>query len=182
MKYGFNFKGGIVKYSTERITSKFLLFHLILNPDKTIQEKIFFTSLRDGHIVDSSRYNNPTQLQDSEHLFQYETNDPMFKIFTLMEGFGVQKQFYSMFFSLDIHGRETTILPLFDKGNGLSFTGKGRFLNTEEVKILLGEDSISYNFYRKQAPLPKSTLKRLVNFKKREMLDVSSSKVRRIRF
>lgn len=175
MRYNFNFIGGVTKYPEKRLVSKFLLFHLIPNeeyPDQ-IDEKIFFQSLREGYSI----------LPNSDiFTVEHATNYPHFKIFTLTEGFGMQKQFFSFYFKLDIHERETKILPICEADTKTYFSGKGRFMGSKEVKELLGKESMSYRFYKQQMPLSKSLLRRMV-IREKEVSSISpsTSQIRRIR-
>lgn len=177
MRYSFNFIGGVTKYPEKRLASKFLLFHLIPNeefPDQ-IDEKIFFQSLRGGYSIFS---------KSDIHAPEHGTNYPHFKIFTLTEGFGVQKQFFSFYFKLDIHERETKILPICEADTRTYFSGKGRFMVDREIKDLLGKESVSYKFYKQQMPLSKSLLRRMVIRKvDKEIpsINPSTSQIRRIR-
>ena len=93
---------------------------------------------------------------------RYTTDYPDFKVFTLVEGFGIQRQFYSFYLTLDIHASLTTILPLCKEQQDHLFVGRFRFTAIDRVKELLGGDSVSYLFYKKQLPLAKSILNRIV--------------------
>lgn len=173
MRHKFNFIGGVTKYPEKRLASKFLLFHLL--PSFTtvgMTEMIFFQSLRNGYSIASKN-----------DIHKHETNHPYFKIFTLMGGFGVQKQFFSFYFKLDIHETEIKILPLYDEDSVHSFSGKCRFLNDAEIVELLGEDSVSYNCYKQQISLPGMILKRMIVKAPKVISNVSSctSQIRRIR-
>jgi len=172
LRYSFNFIGGVTKYPEKRSVSKFLLFHLL--PSFTtvgMEEKIFFQSLREGHAI----------VKKNEF---FEAYDPYFKIFTLTEGFGIQKQFFSFYFKLDIHERETKILPICEADTKTYFSGKGRFMGDREIKELLGKESASYGFYKQQMPLSKSLLRRMVireSDKGIPIISPATSQIRRIR-
>lgn len=175
MRHRFSFSGGVNKYPEYRKASKFLLFHLL--PDlKTdgVTEKIVFQSLAEGYVIYSAREG------------VYSTNDPYFKLFTLTEGFGIRKQFFSFYFKLDIHERETKILPLCEIDTKCYFSGKGRFMRCREVEELLGydPDPLSYRLYKQQMPLSKSLLQRMVvreSDKEIPIISPSTSQIRRIR-
>lgn len=181
----FDFSGGIQKYPTERLISKFLLFHLIKDPvTGKVAEKLLFKSIRDGNAVDNRAFvSTPMKAYPKQDPERFQTSDPFLKVFTLISGFGVSKQFYSFFFLLDIHESLTTILPLCTHSQDYYFLGRGRFMLKDEIKTLLGEESVSYAFYTKQAPLPIAVLRRIVLTGKGQEagLNPATSKVRRIR-
>lgn len=149
-RYSFTYKGGVHK--AEGVSSKFLLFHLL--PDETgkCTEQILFQSQKKGAVT----------RRENEH--RYDTDYPLFKLFTLVEGFGIQRFFYSFYVKIDAYGKSITILPL-DKNARLHscFSFYGRFLKREEVADLIGRDSVSYRFYSSQSPLPVSMMKDIVS-------------------
>lgn len=163
--YKFGFAGGVKKHPQERVISKFLLFHLL--PSRKIgkmEERIFFQSLRSGFVTECSPVIAPKNAVPSPEIgeMNYRTEYPNFKLFTLVEGFGVQKQFYSFYLALDIHESMMSILPLCSIQQNQFFIGRFRFMSIKEVKEALGEDSVSFNFYKKQLPLAKSLMSRIV--------------------
>lgn len=156
----FNFSGGVQKYPDTRQTSKFLLFNVLPNTSNKTEEKILFQSLKEGWVVDTGRFSDKPITESS--MDRYQTKYPFLKIFSLVEKFGSQKSFYSFYFLLDQHEELLAILPLCDQSQDWSFMARGRLMRREEVKNLLQEDSVSYQFFQKQAPLPRSVLNRII--------------------
>lgn len=154
-RYSFTFRGGVSKGNGT--SSKFLLFHLLPDDKGKCTEKILYQSLKEGAV----------ESHKTEHI--YYTEYPFFKLFTLVEGFGIQRFFYSFYASLDGYGRQITILPL-DKEKRLTFllSFKGHILRKEEVKELIDNDSPSWLFYRNQVPLPVALLKDIVSISSKD--------------
>ena len=147
-RYSFNYKGGVSK--GKGISSKFLLFHLLPDEENKCTERILFQSLKEGLVVRSAD-------------MAYSTEYPLFKLFTMTEGFGVQRFFCSFYVRLDGYGKRITIWPL-DKyqRDAQLFSFTGRILQSAEIKELIGEESVSWKFYERQVPLPIPLLKEIV--------------------
>lgn len=179
MRYKFGFMGGVVKHPIERVVSKFLLFHLLPSlKTGRAEEQIFFSSLKKGFIVDSLEKPGGGRMQ-------YTTENPNFKVFSLVDGFGLQKQFCSFYLTLDILESMTTILPLCSVQQDHYFIARFRFMRPEEIKDALGEDSVSYMFHKKQLPLARNLMSRIIV--KGEGVEVgvnpaSTHSIRKIRF
>ena len=186
-KFSFGFAGGILKYPEDRSTSKFLLFHLIPNDIIPIggtktEEKLLFQSLREGHIVDTTKYTAKKAVSDRDAT-KYSTDIPYLKIFSLVEAFGRAKSFYSFFFLLDAFEQMTVISPLHERDDKNFFAARGRLMTTIETRDLLGEESVSFSFFKRQAPLPVSILRRVISIGgENETIHPASSKIRCIRF
>lgn len=176
-KYTFSYAGGIWKQDGR--VSKFYCFALIPKDEtKQYEELIFFEAIKKGFM--SRILGGDTEAQDAEYSSVY----PIFKIFTLTEGFGYQKQFYSFYFKLDARGLITTIRPLplkeGDESEARKFIGRGIFLTQEELKKILGEETPSYRFFSKQAPLSKSLYHQIISVDMETMVPTSKV-VRKIR-
>lgn len=170
-RYSFKYTGGVSK--AEGTSSKFLLFHLLPGEDGKCTERILYQSFKEGLIIKADEAGD-----------QYYTEYPLFKLFTLVEGFGIQRFFYSFYVKLDGYGKNIVIRPL-DKSKRLSqlFLFTGRILQAAEVKELIGEDSISWKFYERQVPLPVPLLKDIVSISSEGLpLAAVASDVRTIKF
>jgi len=188
MTYNFGFAGGILKYPEDRSTSKFLLFHLISNlpsipiGEPKTEEKLLFQSLREGHIVDTTKFTTKKTVSTRDAA-KYSTEIPYLKIFSLAESFGRQKNFYSFFFLLDSFEQMIVISPLHERDDKNFFAARGRLMTNSEVSSLLGEESVSFSFFKKQAPLPVSILRRVISIGgENETIHPASSKIRMIKF
>lgn len=184
--YSFDFKGGLRKAGG--VTSKFYLF--VVAPLEGAEEVIFFEAKKKGLITDNALLQ--VIAGDKENAaFDYSISTPHLKIFTLLEGFGLTgtHHYFSFYFRLSHEGRIVTIKPLasasvssFSKENSMLFKGRGQFLSQEEVKSLLGEKSVSYGFYRRQCPLPKTVLNALVSTElDKNSLPPGTKEIRRVR-
>lgn len=167
-RYSFKYTGGVSK--AEGTSSKFLLFHLLPGEDGKCTERILYQSFKEGLV---------TKEED-----QYYTKYPVFKLFTLVEGFGIQRFFYSFYVRLGAYGKNIIIRPL-DKSKRLShcFVFTGRILQAAEIKELIGEESISWKFYQRQVPLPVPLLKDIVSISSEGLpLAAVASDIRTIKF
>lgn len=189
LRYQFNFKGGVTKYPPERVTSKFLLFHFAPKEGglKQIEEHILFKALQSGNVIHKTGIPELINPSNSlkEHMGQsqtYETNYPWLKVFTLVEGFGVQRQFFSFYFKLDIHEAEVKILPVCGADNSGYFSGRGKLMSGREVTELIGADSPAHTYYTQQMPLPESVLRRIIVKDAVIAASPATSKIRKIRF
>lgn len=172
-RYSFKFKGGVDK--SEGTSSKFLLFHLLPDDTGKCIERILFQSFKEGLIIKTA---------EDANIDEYSTEYPLFKLFTLVEGFGIQRFFYSFYVKLDGYGKNITIWPLNKNKRGPQFFQfTGRILRQAEVKELIGEDSISWKFYNRQIPLPIQLLKDIVSISSEGLpLAAVVSDVRTIKF
>lgn len=172
-KYSFRFKGGMGK--SNGISSKFLLFHLLPDSEMRYTERIMYQSFKEGLII---------KTEEDANIDTYATEFPLFKLFTLKEGFGIQRFFYSFYIKLDGYGKNITIWPLDENTRGayfFSFTG--RILQAAEIKELIGEESISWKFYKRQVPLPVPLLKDIVSISSEGLpLAAVASDIRTIKF
>ena len=149
-RYSFNYIGGVSK--GKGTSSKFLLFHLLPDEENICTERILFQSLKEGLVV-----------RHADTVMDYSTEYPLFKLFTLIEGFGIQRFFYSFYVCLDGYGKRITIWPLDKDNRGAQlFSFTGRILQSAEIKELIGEESVSWKFYERQVPLPIPLLKEIV--------------------
>lgn len=173
MFFEFGFSGGASKYPSDRVASKFLLFHLIpdINTGK-IDEKIFFQALRDGSILDCTDQKSKTK--------NYTTNFPLFKLFSLAEGFGVRKSYFSLYFSIDPNEKLIRFTPICSLDKEHFFLGRVKFLTSEEVTAISDITSISYSFYKKQQPLSRSVLNRIISIEDSK-INPASSQIRCLR-
>lgn len=147
-RYSFEFQGGVNKL--EGTSSKFLLFHLLPDADNKHIERILYQSFKEGLVIKEDN--------------KYYTEYPLFKLFTLVEGFGIQRVFYSFYVRLNSYGKNIIIRPLdTNKRPTQLFLFTGHILQPADVKELIGEESVSWKFYKKQVPLPVPLLKDIVN-------------------
>lgn len=172
-RYSFKYTGGVGK--AEGTSSKFLLFHLLPGEDGKCTERILFQSFKEGLVVKTA---------EDDNVDEYSTEYPLFKLFTLVEGFGIQRFFYSFYVRLDGYGKNITIWPLDKNKRGPQFFHfTGRILQAAEIKELIGEESISWKFYQRQVPLPVSLLRDIVSISSEGLpLTAVASDVRTIKF
>lgn len=168
-RYNFSFTGGNKK--SGGVVSKFYLFCLIPSSEVekgNVDEIIFFEARKKGIIAENALLQMAGAGSEGESDFDYSISTPNIKIFTLVEGFGLSGvHYFSFFFKLNHEGRIVTIKPLAahvsDRQENMIFKGQGHFLSPEEIKALLGAQSVSYSFYKKQHPLPRAILNEIVS-------------------
>lgn len=158
-RFSFYFSGGTGK--ANGTSSKFLLFHLLPNEMGVCTERILYQSIKEGMVI---KGDEPASEPGHEAADIFYTEHPLFKLFTLVEGFGVQRFFYSFYIKLDSYGKRITLWPLYKENRGPQFFFfTGHILQADTVKGLIGEESVSWQFYQKQIPLPVSLLKEIVS-------------------
>lgn len=185
-QYFFDFQGGLKKQGG--VTSKFYLFSLIPKEGKKnmgVEEVIMYEAKKKAIIVNNALVQLSSE--DRENTFGYAVSVPYLKVFTLVEGFGLtgSHHYFSFFFKLSHEGRIVTIKPLSAVRNAqetMYFKGRGQFLTPEEVKNLLGEKSVSFGYYKRQCPLPRTILQQIVTTEiDMSTLPPSTKEIRRVR-
>ena len=161
MSYRFQWKGGAHK-PTEHASYKFYLFAMLDDA-----EVIYFEAKKRGIIYTASFADTDRESEGfpdtpgSGEDFMSQTK--YLKIFMSQSGFGLRKSFYSFFFCLDRKiDKVISIRPFGMEHVDHYFRGRGRFLTTDEVRQLVGEDSDTFRFYSRQTYLSRTELQKHV--------------------
>lgn len=148
MSYRFSWKGGTYKQKSTEVY-KFYLFAMLEE-----EELIYFDAKRKGVFYDAPIEDGTAELISVV---------PEVKVFMAQQGFGLRKSYYSFFFRFErIGGKVITIKPFGPNPDSYMFRGRGRFMDSDEIKDRVGADSKTYSYYTYQAYLSKAELRRHV--------------------
>lgn len=166
MLFKFEFRGKSIKHD-----QKVIKFHsFVFTADG--KEEILYQAVKKGFV------------EHSHGSVEYYSNFPVLKIFSSTSGFGIRKAYQNYFFKLDeSSNRQVRIKPLGYEHlyEDLYFQANGHFLTPDEIAELLGTESQTFTFYKRQTYLSKRELQEHIEV---NYLDAAGkvAKVRHIRF
>lgn len=143
----FSYQGGVVNLTQHR-NEKFLLFFVVGG-----NEIPMYQMLNDGLV-----------LKTGLKAHHFATKHKVAKLFVSQQGFGIQKMFHSFYieFRSEQSAPNVTVFPFSIKETQMCLTGQFRFLKKQEVLDSLDDKSVSYQFAKKQQPLPVATISKMI--------------------
>ena len=147
--YEFIYKGG-----SKRVDKVNYKFHCFISDPADNKEYILFAGIGKGLVrrVEGIGYSTPMSF---------------IKIFTSIDGFGVEKKYFSYFVAFHEDATsEIKIKPLgYEAVPSWEFCARGSFLSQSQVRGLYGSDSDTYKFYTRQSFISKKDLLDMVTVK-----------------
>jgi len=176
--WNFNYIGGNEKseYNGQQINRKFFLFAVskeipTTNITDRVGEDIFFNATKKGLFCGGGAG-------------KWDSHVSVVKVFCTISGFGIQKKYICQYIDLNDPVQSVTIRPLLlpNKPDAfrqdVCFSAKGRLLRADEVKELVGEDSISFKFFKLQSRVSREEVLKLFTI---ERLSERTGSVVRVR-
>jgi hypothetical protein len=141
--YEFTYVGGARK-PTVHTLEKFMLFILIGDKETPFWQLFHQKQL--------------TQIMSKQNT--YLTMYNMVKIFLSVQGFGIRKQYLSLYIQLGEEYPALSVRSFVDNSNFI-FSAQGKLLKRKEVESIV-KDSVSLSYYLKQPDLSISLLQKLI--------------------
>jgi len=176
--WNFDFLGGNerAEYNGQQITRKFFLFAVsneipAANVTDKVGEDIFFNATKKGLFCGGSAG-------------KWDSHVPIVKVFCTISGFGVQKKYSCQYVDLSDPIQLITMRPiqLANKPDAfrqdIFFSAKGRLLRAAEVQELVGEESMSFRFFKMQSRFSREEIPKLYTI---ERLSEKTGSVVRVR-
>lgn len=164
--YNITFQGGLDKRKrlTTYSTYKFLLFFVCDGQEKTLSQ-----ARSEGYVAH----------EGGGYSSSLVSRVPVVKLFTSRQGFGERKAFLSFYINLREKLKDINIKS-FSPEAEFEFSALGRLMSTEEVGSLVGVETDSYLFFRKQSRLSVSELRKYITTT--QAIDATGGAVRMLRF